>query len=107
MPVRGQSASVEIIPSFYPSSGPYKHFGPVGLIQLDAHGDTWSGCLAITITHGTPVDLAIEEGLIEAGHALQVGLRGRVYSEHDFDFARENSIKIVTSEEFHEVGLSE
>ena len=70
-------------------------------MQLDAHGDTWGGYFGSPHSHGTPVKYAIEEGLIEKGYALQVGLRGQVYSDTDFDFARKNGIKIVTSEEFH------
>jgi arginase family enzyme len=36
---------------------------------------------------------------------LQVGLRGQVYSESDFDFAKKHHIQIVTSEEFHQGGV--
>ncbi len=75
--------------------------GPVALIQFDAHGDTWSGHFGSSHSHGTPVKYAVEEGLIEEGCALQVGLRGQVYSEHDFDFAKKHRISIVTAEEFH------
>jgi agmatinase len=81
-----------------------KQFGPVGLIQLDAHGDTWGGYFGSPHSHGTPVKYAVEEGLIEKGGALQVGLRGQVYSERDFDFARKHQIQIVSSEEFHQHG---
>lgn len=79
----------------------HKQFGPVGFIQLDAHGDTWGGYFGSPHSHGTPVKYAVEEGLIAKGYALQVGLRGQVYSEDDFEFARKHQIQIVTSEEFH------
>ncbi len=84
----------------------HKHFGPVGFIQLDAHGDTWGGYFGSPHSHGTPVKYAVEEGLISEGDALQVGLRGQVYSDGDFDFARKHKIKIVTSEEFHRGGVN-
>jgi agmatinase len=83
----------------------HKQFGPVGFIQLDAHGDTWGGYFGSPHSHGTPVKYAVEEGLIEKDYALQVGLRGQVYSEDDFDFARKHNIQIVTSEEFHRRGI--
>ena len=83
----------------------HKQFGPVGFIQLDAHGDTWGGYFGSPHSHGTPVKYAIEERLIDKGHALQVGLRGQVYSEADFDFAHKHGIEIVTSEEFHRGGV--
>jgi len=83
----------------------HKQFGPVALIQLDAHGDTWSGYFGSPHSHGTPVKYAVEEGLIAEGCALQVGLRGQVYSEGDFDFPRQHGIQIITSEEFHRHGI--
>jgi agmatinase len=83
----------------------HRHFGPVGLVQLDAHGDTWSGYFGSLHSHGTPVKHAVDEGLIEKGCALQVGLRGQVYSEDDFEFAHQHNIRIVTSEEFHRSGV--
>ena len=61
--------------------------------------------LAAPHSHGTPVKYAVEEGLIEPGLALQVGLRGQVYSDADFDFAHEHKIQIITSEEFHCSGV--
>lgn len=84
----------------------HKQFGPVGFIQLDAHGDTWGGYFGSPHSHGTPVKYAVEEGLIAKGYALQVGLRGQVYSEDDFEFARKHQIQIVTSEEFHRNGVA-
>jgi len=83
----------------------HKQFGPVGFIQLDAHGDTWGGYFGSPHSHGTPVKYAVEEGLIAKGYGLQVGLRGQVYSDEDFDFARKHKIEIVTSEEFHRGGI--
>jgi len=82
----------------------HKQFGPVGFIQLDAHGDTWGGYFGSPHSHGTPVKYAVEEGLIAKSFGLQVGLRGQVYSDEDFDFARKHQIEIVTSEEFHQGG---
>lgn len=82
----------------------HKQFGPVGFIQLDAHGDTWGGYFGSPHSHGTPVKYAVEEGLIAKDCALQVGLRGQVYAEEDFDFAQKHNIQIITSEEFHQHG---
>lgn len=83
----------------------HQRVGPVAFIQLDAHGDTWGGYFGSPHSHGTPVKYAVEEGLIAKGYGLQVGLRGQVYSDGDFDFARKHNIQIVTSEEFHQHGV--
>lgn len=83
----------------------HKQFGPVAFVQFDAHGDTWGGYFGSPHSHGTPVKYAVEEGLIEKRSAIQVGLRGQVYAESDFDFARKHGIEIVTAEEFHRDGV--
>lgn len=82
-----------------------KKHGPVGLIQFDAHNDLWDQYFGSKYSHGTPFRRAIEEGLIREGLFLQVGLRGQVYSEHDFDFAHKHNVKMVTAEEFHKSGI--
>jgi agmatinase len=83
----------------------HRKFGPVAFVQFDAHGDTWSGYFGSPHSHGTPVKHAVEEGLIAKGHALQIGLRGQVYGQDDFDFAHKHGIRIFSSEELHEQGL--
>ena len=80
-------------------------YGPVGLIQLDAHSDTWDQYWGMKYSHGTPVRRAIEEGLLLESNILQIGLRGQLYDANDLDYARERNIMMVTAEEFHEYGL--
>ena len=58
-----------------------KH-GPLALVQLDAHGDTWDEYFGQRYFHGTTFKRAVEEKLIEpagvgAGRAARVALRGR------------------------------
>ena len=81
-----------------------KH-GPVALIQLDAHSDTWDEYWGIKYSHGTPVRRAIEEGLVDMPRLLQIGLRGQLYDEKDLEYAERHRISVITSEEFHEQGL--
>lgn len=80
--------------------------GPVGLIQFDAHSDTWDQYWGMKYSHGTPVRRAIEEGLLAPGRVLQVGLRGQLYAADDLDFARANRVMMVTAEEFHARGVA-
>jgi agmatinase len=84
----------------------HKRFGPVALIQFDAHNDTWSGYFGSPHSHGTPVRRAVEEGLLRPNKVLQIGLRGQVYSRDDFDFGRKHGFRVVTAEEFHQRGLA-
>lgn len=80
--------------------------GPVALVQLDAHSDTWDEYWGMKYSHGTPVRRAIEEGLLAEPYILQVGLRGQLYDASDMDYARQHKIVAVTAEEFHEHGLA-
>jgi agmatinase len=79
--------------------------GPVALVQLDAHSDTWDQYWGMKYSHGTPVRRAIEENLLDESHILQIGLRGQLYSAEDMDYSNEHNIQMVTAEEFHEQGL--
>jgi len=83
-----------------------KKHGPVSLIQLDAHNDLWDEYFGSKYSHGTPFRRAFEEGLLQDGGVLQIGLRGQVYGEDDFDFARKHKVRMVTAEEFHKRGVS-
>jgi guanidinobutyrase len=51
-----------------------KHGGPVHLIQFDAHNDLWDEYFGSKYSHGTPFRRAFEEGLLQDGAVLQVGL---------------------------------
>ncbi len=50
-----------------------KH-GPLGLIQFDAHTDTWKDD-GTRIDHGTMFYHAVEEGLIDPARSIQLGIR--------------------------------
>ena len=82
-----------------------KHGGRVNLIQFDAHNDLWDEYFGSKYSHGTPFRRAFEEGLLQDGGVLQIGLRGQVYGEDDFDFARKHKVRMVTAEQFHEKGM--
>jgi agmatinase len=48
--------------------------GPLGLVQFDAHQDTWPDKPG-SISHGSFVARAVHEGLIEPQRSIQVGIR--------------------------------
>lgn len=49
--------------------------GPLALIHFDAHCDTWPDHFGEPSGHGTWTREAIDEGLVVAEHAVQIGLR--------------------------------
>jgi agmatinase len=57
--------------------------GPLGLVQLDAHTDTWDSYFGSKLTHGTMFRRAIEEGVLDPHRSVQIGLRGSLYSAGD------------------------
>jgi agmatinase len=75
------------------------------LIHFDAHSDTWDEYFGSKYSHGTPFRRAIEEGLLDPACMLQVGLRGQVYGEEDFEFARSKGIEFIFTEEIFEHGI--
>jgi len=61
-----------------------KKHGPVALIHFDAHTDTYSG--GTKYDHGTLFHHAVEEGLVDTQHSLQIGIRTTYDSEnHPFE----------------------
>jgi agmatinase len=80
--------------------------GPVGLIQLDSHSDTSDAYFGRPYTHGTPFFHAAKEGLLDARRVIQVGLRGPIYSGHDYEVPRELGFEVLTAIEAHELGMT-
>jgi guanidinopropionase len=73
---------------------------PVGLIQFDAHSDTYDSFFGSKYNHGTPFRRAIEEGLIDPKRFVQIGIRGAVSDASNYDFARACGVRIIFMEEF-------
>ena len=82
-----------------------KRHGPLALVQCDAHIDTWDEYFGGKYFHGTPFRRAIEEHLIDGRRFVQVGIRGPMYGEEDFDFHREHGITMIDIEHVATRGL--
>lgn len=79
---------------------------PVGMVHFDAHSDTQDSYFGgERYTHGTPFRRAVEEGLLDPKRTVQIGIRGSLYDAHDLDFAREAGMRIITIEEFYDLGI--
>lgn len=50
-------------------------YGPLSLLQFDAHTDTWPDDDMSRIDHGTMFYKAVKEGLIDPARSVQVGIR--------------------------------
>jgi guanidinobutyrase len=74
-------------------------YGPVSLIHIDAHSDTNDQMFGERIAHGTPIRRAVEEGLIHPATSFQIGLRGSGYAADDFDWGRDQGMRVVPVDE--------
>jgi agmatinase len=78
--------------------------GPLALVQLDAHGDTWDEYFGQKFFHGTTFLRAQEEGLIEPAASVQAGLRGSLYGPDDLGSARELGFTVLSCDELRALG---
>jgi agmatinase len=81
-----------------------RRHGPLALVQLDAHGDTWDEYFGQKFFHGTTFLRAHEEGLIEPSASVQAGLRGSLYGPDDLGSARELGFTVLSCDELRELG---
>ncbi|MEK6276426.1 MAG: agmatinase [Actinomycetota bacterium] len=73
--------------------------GPLGLVLLDSHADTWDSYRGERYFHGTPFRRAVEEGLLDPARSLLAGMRGSLYSSRDLAEAREMGFELVLWQE--------
>lgn len=72
-------------------------YGPVALVQFDAHCDTWDDG-GSTLNHGSMFLHGYQEGAIDPSRSIQVGLRTWNQSDHGFE--------ILTSPWVHRNGIA-
>ncbi|MEM7242761.1 MAG: agmatinase [Pseudomonadota bacterium] len=73
-------------------------YGPIALIQFDAHGDLWEDD-STRIDHGTMFARGVNEGIIDPSKSSQVGIRTWVDSDM--------GLQVLTAPWVHENGIPE
>ena len=73
-------------------------YGPVDLVQFDAHQDTWDDD-GSRVDHGTFVTRAADEGLINPDRSIQIGIRTN--APHD------RGVQVVNAMECEEMGVED
>jgi agmatinase len=81
-----------------------RRHGPLALVQLDAHGDTWDEYFGQRFFHGTTFKRALEEKLIEPAASVQAGLRGSLYGAEDLESARELGFAVLPCDQLRTLG---
>jgi agmatinase len=80
--------------------------GPLALVLLDAHADTWEEYYGERLFHGTVLRRAVEEGLIDPARSLIAGIRGSLYEPQDLEQARALGFALVEIEELRGAGAA-
>ena len=81
-----------------------KRHGPLALVQLDSHGDTWEQYFGQKYFHGTTFKRAVEEGLLDARASVQAGMRGSLYGAEDIEVARDLGFTVLSTDELRALG---
>ena len=81
-----------------------RRHGPLALVQLDSHADTWDEYFGQKYFHGTTFLRACEEGLLDAAASVQAGMRGTVYGPGDLDESRRLGFTVLSTEELRDLG---
>lgn len=81
--------------------------GPIGMVHIDAHTDTWSEIWGSKFHHGSPFRLAVEDGLLDPKRTIQIGIRGAQNFMDGIDFSLDSGMRVVFMEDFFEMGVKE
>ncbi|WP_313757031.1 agmatinase [Tissierella sp.] len=84
-----------------------KKHGPVALVHFDSHADINEEVFGEKYNHGTPFRRAIEEGLIDPSHSIQIGMRGSLYDPNEHKMAAELGLKLIPAHKIREMGFDE
>lgn len=76
-----------------------KKHGAMAVVHVDAHADINDNMFGEKIAHGTIFRRALEENLIDGNKMIQIGLRATGYSAEDFDWSRNQGVRVVEVEE--------
>ena len=77
----------------------------IAVVHFDSHPDTWDEYWGERYTHGTMYRRAIEEGLIDTEHSIQVGLHGTLFDPGDWDQTRKLGFDVLTLRETLDLGM--
>ena len=82
-----------------------KKYGPVSLVHFDSHSDLCDEVFGQKYNHGTPFRRAIEEGLIDPAHSIQVGMRGSLYDPDEHKLAAQLGMLLIPAHKVREMGF--
>jgi agmatinase len=81
-----------------------RRYGPLALVQLDAHADTWDSYFGQKYFHGTTFKRAAEEGVVDPSASVQAGMRGPLYAAEDLAVPEDLGFQVIPAEELRALG---
>jgi guanidinopropionase len=79
--------------------------GAVGMVHIDAHGDTGDEYMGSRLHHGTPFRRAVEAGVLDPARVIQIGLRGHSNVPGGlWTFSDESGMRVMPMDEFSDRG---
>lgn len=82
-----------------------KKYGKVALVHFDSHSDLCDEVFGQRYNHGTPFRRALEEGLIDPAHSIQIGMRGSLYDPNEHKMAAELGMELIPAHKVREMGF--
>ena len=79
--------------------------GPIGLVHFDTHTDTGTEVFGVEVSHGTPMYRLVEQGHVDPGRYVQIGLRGYWPGEGEFAWQRERGITSLFMHDVRDRGI--
>jgi guanidinopropionase len=78
---------------------------PVGMVHIDAHGDTGDDYMGSRFHHGAPFRRALDDGLLEPRRVIQIGLRGTSTSPGGlWTYSESAGMRVVPMDELQDKG---
>jgi agmatinase len=77
--------------------------GQLALVHFDAHVDTWPASFGQAYGHGSVFYHAIEEGLVDPRHMIQIGIRSPVQRDV-WDWTIGRGVTVLTAQNVHAAG---
>jgi guanidinopropionase len=78
---------------------------PVGMVHIDAHGDTGDDYMGSRFHHGAPFRRAVEAGVLDPTRVIQIGLRGTsTVAGSLWAFSEESGMRVMPMDEVHDRG---
>jgi len=79
--------------------------GPIGMVHIDAHGDTGDDYMGSRFHHGSPFRRAVEDGLLDPKRVIQIGLRGTSTVPGSlWEFSQDSGMRVLPMDELHDRG---